>query len=56
MSTEQPIAKRAEVGLIADIVDIKFIEPDADAHIAEEELIDHIDHIQQSKNLKFVWG
>ena len=52
MSSEQPIAKRVDVGPIVDIVYIKFIGPEF--HKAEEELL--LIHIQQSKSLKFVRG
>ena len=55
VSIEQPIAKRAEVGPIVDIVDINFIEPEV-RHSGRGTIIDHLDHIQQSKNLKFIRG
>ena len=52
MSIEQLIAKRAEVGPIVDIVDIKFIEPAVPQ--SEEELLLIHNHTAK-QNLKFVW-
>ena len=48
MSIELPIAKRAEVGQIVDIVDIKFIEPEV-PHIGRGTIIDPHAAKQKSK-------